>query len=80
MNTYMFKCKKGLFWKKIKAIGHSLQAEVDRMDIYHANGSVTSLSGWSKYDLHLGTDWVLFTKKQIEKESGQKINLDVESE
>lgn len=77
MSTYNFVYRRRLFWKSIKATGHRLDKELDRMDIFHEDGSITSLSQWSKYDLKLGTDWVLFTKKQMEKEAGQKIDLAV---
>ena len=77
MNSYKFKFKKTLFTKTIKAVGHRWDKESDRMDVYHENGSITSIAEWRKYTLYLGTDWVLFTKKQMEKESGQKIDLAV---
>jgi hypothetical protein len=77
---YKFKYRKsnGLFWKIIVATGHKYYSEMDRMDVFHVDGSITSLAQWSKYDLKLGTDWVLFTKKQMEKESGQRIDLAVQ--
>ena len=75
MNSYKFKFRKFLFKKSISAVGHKYQAELNRMDVFHVDGSITSLASWSKYDLFLGTDWVLYTKKQMEKESGQKIEL-----
>lgn len=50
------------------------------MDVYHVDGSITSISQWSKYDLRLGTDWVSFTKKSMEKESGQQVQLAVGSD
>lgn len=59
-------------------MGHQYQKDIDRMDAYHTDGSITSIAKWSKYDLHLGTDWVLFTKKQMEKESGQDIKLKID--
>jgi len=77
MSTYNFVYRRRMLWKSLKATGHRLDRELDRMDIFHEDGSITSLSQWSKYDLKLGTDWVLFTKKQMEKEAGQKIDLAV---
>jgi len=77
-NTYKFKYRKRGLWKCVKSIGHKLHPELDRMDIYHEDGAITSISQWSKYDLRLGTDWVLFTKKQLEKEAGQKVELSVD--
>jgi hypothetical protein len=78
MSSYKFKYKKGLFSKTILAMGHRLDKDTNRMDVYHVDGSITSIAEWSKYNLYLGTDWVLFTKREIEKESGQKIELAVE--
>lgn len=75
MQSYKFNYRKRLFWKSIKASGHKYYQDVNRMDIYHTDGSITSLAEWAKYDLFLGTDWVLFTKKQMEKESGQEVKL-----
>lgn len=77
MNSYVFSFRRWFFWKKIKAIGHRYDSNSNRMDVYHTDGSILSLADWNKYDLKLGTDWVLFTKKQMEKESGQKIDLDL---
>lgn len=76
--NYQFKYKKGLFWRSIEACGHKLNETLNRMDIYHKNGSITSICEWSKCDVKLGTDWVLSTRKQMEKESGQDIKLNVE--
>jgi hypothetical protein len=78
MQSYKFTHRKRWFWKSIKASGHKYYPEMDRMDVFHVDGSITSLAQWSKYDLKLGTDWVLFTKKQMEKESGQRIDLAVQ--
>lgn len=74
---YKFKYRKsnGLFWKTIVAAGHKFDKELDRMDVFHENGAISSIGQWSKYDLKLDTDWVLFTKKQMEKESGQEVKL-----
>lgn len=77
MNWYNFKYKKFLMWRTIKAIGHRYDHDHKRMDVYHVNGAITSIPEWEKYTLYLGTDWVLFTKKQMEREAGQKIDLAV---
>ena len=74
---YIFKFKKKWFWKSIKVIGHNLQPELNRMDLFLEDGGVYSIGEWSKYDLRLGTDWVAHTKKQMEAESGQDIKLNV---
>ena len=78
MNTYKFKFKKGFFWKVIKSVGHNLHQDLDRMDVFEEDGSIYSISSWSKYDLFLGIDWVLFTKKKMEKDSGHQISIALE--
>lgn len=77
MNYYFFTYKRFFIKKKIKAVGHKYIENMDRMDVFLTNGGVYSISQWAKYDLKLGSDWVLFTKNQMEKESGQKLNLDL---
>ena len=73
--TYIFKYKKGWFWRSAKVVGHRLDQSNNRMDLFFENGSIKSIGQWDKYDLFLGTDWVLFTKNQMEDESGQDIKL-----
>jgi hypothetical protein len=76
---YKFKYKKGFFWKSVTVTGHQTIKEMDRMDLIKEDGSIISLSQWSKYDLKLGQDWVLAVKKTMEKEAGQSIGLEVSS-
>jgi hypothetical protein len=77
MNSYKFKYKKGWFYKTIQASGHKYYQDLNRMDIFHIDGSITSIGEWDKCDLKLGQDWLLFTKKDMEKQSGQKIDLTI---
>ena len=49
----------------------------NKMILFFEDGSLRTISDWENCELKLGTDWVLFTKKNMEKESGQNINLDV---
>lgn len=73
MGTYKFKYKKGFFWKTITVVGHNLVTEQDRMDVFFADGGIYSIGGWTKYDLRLGSDWVITVKKKMEEEAGQPI-------
>jgi hypothetical protein len=76
--TYKFKWKRRVFWKTYKkCIGHKYYSDMNRMDIFFENGSIKSIPNWSSCYLKLDTDWVLFTKKQMEDESGQDIKLKV---
>jgi len=63
------------FWQTKEITGHQLNPDIDRMDLYLEDGSIYSLGKWSEYDLKLGTDWVVSTKKKMEDESGQNIKL-----
>ena len=51
----------------------------DRMVLYFKDGSLKTVSNWQKCELRLDTDWVLFTKRKMEKESGQDVKLAVET-
>lgn len=74
---YTFKYKRGWFWKKITVVGHKYQHEMDRMDLFLPDGTLQSIAKWSNCDLVLGTDWVLSTKKHMEKETGQAVPISV---
>ncbi len=76
---YKFKVKKNFFWKNYTVIVHSYFKEWDRRDRYFEDGGILSFGSWKNYDLRLGTDWVLATKKKMEEESGTNINLKVDA-
>ena len=63
---YYFQYKRYFFKNKIKAIGHKFHPEYNRMDVFHEDGSITSIPKWDQCHLYLGTDWVLHTTKQME--------------
>jgi hypothetical protein len=70
---YKFTYRRRFFWKTLVVEGHRFEKETNRMELFFKDGSVLSISQWSKYDLKLGTDWVLAVKKQMEKEAGQPV-------
>lgn len=73
---YILKYKKRFFWRTVKnAKGHKLDMELDRMDIFLDNG-IVSISNWSKCDMKLGADFLLFQKNEMENEAGQSIKVD----
>lgn len=76
MSYYYFKYRRFLP-KKIKAIGHKFHSDLDRMDVFCEDGSLVSIPKWSQCYLYLGSDWVLYTKKQMEKEAGQVVPLNI---
>ncbi len=49
----------------------------DKMVLYFPDGSIREIKEWSKCEVRLGIDWVLFTKKRIEKAIGQPIELNI---
>jgi hypothetical protein len=54
-------------------IGHRFESDQDKMVLYFEDGSLREIKGWRSCELKLGVDWVLATKKLIEKEAGQEI-------
>lgn len=57
-------------------VGHRLDKDTDKMDLFFEDGTILSIGKWSGYSMKLGKDWVIATKKRIEKEAGQNINLE----
>jgi hypothetical protein len=78
--TYSIRYKKKwwLPWKTVNLlIGHKYDPTLDRMLFFKEDGSLLELANWSSFDVALGLDWVLATKKLMEKEAGQPIQLAV---
>lgn len=50
-----------------------------KMVLYFKNGSLMTVSNWQDCEIKLDTDWVLFTKKKMERESGQDVKLAVDA-
>lgn len=73
---YVFKFKKGFFWKKKVVIGHKYNREMDRLALLFENGGIYEVANWSKYDCDLGSDWAAAVKKDLEKQAGQQIPVD----
>lgn len=73
--TYFFEYKKSwwLFWKKRKIKGHGYVEKTGHMDLFFEDGTINSIAQWSKYDLKLGTDWVLTRLDEMKKQAGQEI-------
>lgn len=68
------KHKKQWFYRSIKKVkGHQLVG--DRLDIFLDDG-IISLCNWSEYDMKLGSDFILFQKAEMEKETGLNIKID----
>jgi len=68
------KHKKQWFYRTIKNVkGHQLVE--NRLDIFLDDG-IISLCDWDKYDMKLGSDFLLFQKYEMEKESGLDIKID----
>jgi hypothetical protein len=56
--------------------GHNL----DKMVIYLPSGALRVIADWQNCELKLDTDWVLFTKRRMEQESGHDVKLAVNTE
>jgi len=78
-NEYFIKYKhiNSWFWKKIKVSGHSYNKELDKIVLFHSDGSMNEIPQWSKCFVVLGLDFLNAQKKQMEKETGANINLNV---
>ncbi len=75
--TYKFKWRRWFFYKTVVVIGHQYTPDQNKMGLFLPDGSVQEIKDWTKCEVKLGTDWVLFTKKQMEKQAGQSIPLAV---
>ena len=49
----------------------------NKMVLWFEDGGLKTISNWHDCELKLGTDWVLATKSNMEKESGQQIKLNI---
>lgn len=84
MNTYKAKWRRlGLFSKFFTKTekglnGHRYWEAADKMVFYYLNGSLKEVARWSQCEISLGTDWVLFTKEQMEKEANAPVKLAVD--
>lgn len=73
---YNLKFKRFLFWKTLKNLkGHQLCAELDRLDVFLADGSLLSIPQWSKCYLKLGPDFFLHQKQHLESVTGQDLKI-----
>jgi sorbitol-specific phosphotransferase system component IIA len=77
--TYVFKYRRSFLWKSFKVIGHTYDANQDKMVIFFPDGGVQEISSWKTCEVKLGTDWVVSQKKQLEAQAGQTIPLAVGS-
>lgn len=68
MKTYLFRCKKILFWQKYKVTGHKLENGV--MVLFKEDGGIETIPEWHKYKMKLGSDWALTVKENIQKNTG----------
>jgi hypothetical protein len=73
----VYKYKASWFWKKQKVTGHSYNKEVDKLVLFKKDGSLEEVAEWSKHHVKLGVDFVAAQKKQMEKETGTDIKLNV---
>jgi len=83
MQTYRFKWRRlrRLFWRTEKGlIGHRLDKEQNKMVLTFSDGSLKEVQEWMSCQVSLGVDWVLFVKNLMEKEAGQNLKLNVDTD
>ena len=78
--TYLFKWRRCFFWRSRRVSGHHYAPEQNKMVLYKPDGSIEEIVNWEKCAGRLGTDWVLFTKRQMEKQAGTNIQLNVDAD
>ena len=81
MKTYSAKWKRvgrfRLLEKAKNLIAHSYDKDQNKMLLFFENGSIREIADWTNCEFFLGTDWVLWTKDQMEKEANQPVRLNV---
>jgi hypothetical protein len=60
---------------KTNEVDVAVQKPSGTMVIYFSDGSLRTIPDWNECELILGIDWKLATKKDMEKEVGQPIQL-----
>jgi hypothetical protein len=82
MKVYSIKWKrlKKLFWSTEKnVIAHRLDKDQDKLVMYFPDGGLKEVQDWRSCQIKLATDWVLYTKSNMEKEAGQAVKLNVDA-
>lgn len=74
---YKFKFRRKWFWKTLDVVGHKYDEKQDKMIIYLKKGGLQEIKNWKNCEVKLGMDWMLETKKEMEKTVGQNIPMDV---
>lgn len=75
---YKLKYRRKLFWKSYVVRGHSYDANQDKMILFLPDGGVQEIANWKSCEIKLGQDWVVAQQKQMEKQSGQHVPVNVE--
>jgi len=77
MQRYVFAYKKyaWLPWKRVTVVGHRL--EDNTMTLFKEDGGLETVPHWSQYALKLGSDWGVAVKKNMEKESGVDVKVNI---
>ena len=71
----------GFFSKKqsITVRGHRYDAATDKMALFFPDGTIREIARWKDCEVFRGEDWVLATKKEMEKEA-QGLNVSIETD
>lgn len=78
---FVYKKENSWFWKTKIVSGHSIEIDKNEnltggMILYYPNGSIERIPNWVNYHLKLGTDWILASKEQAEREAQKKLELE----
>ena len=68
-----YKRKGQWFWRAFNGVkGHNLNGNT--LDVFFVDG-IRTIHSWDQCDMKLGSDFMLFQKEQMEKESGLNIKV-----
>lgn len=74
-DSYIFSySKRGIFWRKLEAVGHKFDEGSDRMDIFLKPTGIVSIPNWmGNFWLKLGDDWHRMQEQQMSEEAQKEI-------
>lgn len=77
--NYVFKWKRRFSWWTAYVAGHQYDNAQNKMILYFPDGSIREIKDWTSCEVKLGKDWVLAVKTKMEREAGQSIPLNVDT-
>jgi len=72
-----YRRKGAWFWRSKDVVGHRIDLQFNRLDMFlFPSGALLSLGNPGDYDIYLGQEWLAVTKKNVEKDAGQPVNVE----